>query len=126
MSLVKLISTGLVYSKLRLGHRFRSLDDRTDEEDISGKIVVITGANAGIGKVLCLQMAKRNATVVMACRDLMKAEKVIAEIKQTIPDANLVSFYSYTELFSITGKEVALSEDLFRLILCFCFKCRSW
>ena len=101
MSLSKLLGSVFVYSKLRLGHRFRSLDDRADEEDVSGNIVVITGANRGIGKVLCLEMAKRNATIVMACRDLMKAEKVIAEIKQVVPDANLVSFYSSTESFSI-------------------------
>ena len=101
MSLVKLVSTGLVYTKLRLGHRFRSLDDRTDEEDISGKIVVITGANAGIGKVLCLQMAKRNARVVMACRDLAKAEKVIAEVKEAVPDADLVSFYDSLSSFHL-------------------------
>ena len=63
MSLSKLLGLVFVYSKLRLGHRFRSLDDRADEEDISGEIVVITGANAGIGKVLCLEMAKRNATI---------------------------------------------------------------
>lgn len=93
MSFAKLITTGLVYTKERLGHQFRSLDDRTDEEDISGKIVVITGANAGLGKALCLQMAKRNATVIMACRDLAKAENVIAEIKQVVPEANLVSIY---------------------------------
>src|SRR4051794_30303661 len=95
MSLVKLVTSGLSYTKERIGHRFRSLEDRTDEEDISGKIVVITGANAGIGKVLCLQMAKRNATVVMACRDLAKAEKVIEEIKQVVPGASLVSFKGF-------------------------------
>ena len=66
MSLFKLLNLGrvlLTYAKQRRGHRFRSLDDRADEEDISGEIVVITGANAGIGKVLCLEMAKRNATI---------------------------------------------------------------
>ncbi|CAG7816302.1 unnamed protein product [Allacma fusca] len=68
----------------------KSLEDRSDEEDVTGKIVVITGANAGIGKVIALQMAKRSATVVMACRNLVKAEAVINEIKQTVLNPTLI------------------------------------
>ena len=33
--------------------------------------------------------AKRNATVIMACRNRKKTERIIQEIKQTIENANI-------------------------------------
>jgi retinol dehydrogenase 13 len=45
-------------------------------ERADGKIVIITGANTGIGKVTALEMARRGAKVYMACRDMDKCEKV--------------------------------------------------
>lgn len=41
-----------------------------------GKVVIITGANTGIGRETALEMAKRNAKVIMACRDIDKCERV--------------------------------------------------
>ncbi|KAL1457904.1 hypothetical protein WDU94_008084 [Cyamophila willieti] len=52
------------------------------EEDVSarGKIVVVTGANSGIGKATARELARRKAKVIMACRDLEKCEKARKEI----------------------------------------------
>uniref|UniRef100_A0A8D8ZY76 NADP-retinol dehydrogenase n=1 Tax=Cacopsylla melanoneura TaxID=428564 RepID=A0A8D8ZY76_9HEMI len=52
------------------------------EEDVSarGKIVVVTGANSGIGKATARELARRKAKVIMACRDLEKCEKARREI----------------------------------------------
>lgn len=40
------------------------------------KVVIITGANTGIGKEAAWEMARRGAKVYMACRDLKRCEKV--------------------------------------------------
>ncbi|KAM8866407.1 retinol dehydrogenase 14 [Synchiropus picturatus] len=53
----------------------------TDPKRLDGKTVVITGGNAGIGKETAVAMAMRGARVIIACRDLDKAEKAVREIK---------------------------------------------
>uniref|UniRef100_A0A182MJR3 NADP-retinol dehydrogenase n=1 Tax=Anopheles culicifacies TaxID=139723 RepID=A0A182MJR3_9DIPT len=45
-----------------------------------GKVVIITGANTGIGKETAHYLARRGAHVYMACRDMQKCEKAREEI----------------------------------------------
>jgi NAD(P)-dependent dehydrogenase (short-subunit alcohol dehydrogenase family) len=47
---------------------------------MEGKTVVLTGANTGIGKQTTLELAKRGARVVMACRDVARGESARGEI----------------------------------------------
>jgi NAD(P)-dependent dehydrogenase (short-subunit alcohol dehydrogenase family) len=55
-----------------------------EEENMEGKIVIVTGANSGIGKCTALEIAKKGATVIMACRDLTKSQEVVDELKTKI------------------------------------------
>ncbi|XP_025104046.1 retinol dehydrogenase 13-like [Pomacea canaliculata] len=50
------------------------------KERIPGKTVIITGANTGIGKETAKELARRGGRVILACRDLEKAEQARAEI----------------------------------------------
>jgi retinol dehydrogenase 14 len=50
--------------------------------EMSGKIVMVTGANAGIGKETALALAKLGARVVCVCRDRGRGEAAVAEIRQ--------------------------------------------
>ncbi len=62
---------------------------QNDIPDLTGKVVVITGANSGLGLESTKAMAAKGATIVMACRNLSKAEKAKAEVLQKVPNARL-------------------------------------
>ncbi|MCS6903988.1 MAG: SDR family oxidoreductase [Bacteroidia bacterium] len=47
---------------------------------MENQICLITGCNTGIGKVTAIELAKRGATIIMACRNQVKAERAKVEI----------------------------------------------
>ena len=50
--------------------------------DLSGKVIIVTGANTGIGYETAKELLKKNAKVYLACRSTEKAEKAIAKLKE--------------------------------------------
>lgn len=48
---------------------------------IDGKVVVITGANAGIGKETAIDLSKRGGKIYIACRDMKRGQDALEEIK---------------------------------------------
>ena len=46
-----------------------------------GKVVVVTGANSGIGKETAALLATMGATTILACRNPQKAEAAAAEVR---------------------------------------------
>src|SRR5437899_8745730 len=50
--------------------------------DLANKTFIVTGANTGIGKITALELAKRGAHVILACRSADKTQPVIDEIKR--------------------------------------------
>lgn len=67
---------------------FRSAWSSTARLD--DKTVLITGANTGIGKETALDLAKRGARIIMACRDMEKAEAAMKEIIEGSGNENVV------------------------------------
>ena len=49
----------------------------------SGRTIVVTGANSGLGEATARALATRGATVVLACRDVEKGEAARADIART-------------------------------------------
>ncbi|XP_021057355.1 retinol dehydrogenase 11 isoform X2 [Mus pahari] len=53
----------------------------TSNVQLPGKVVIITGANTGIGKETAKDLAQRGARVYLACRDVEKGEVAAHEIQ---------------------------------------------
>ncbi|XP_060687678.1 retinol dehydrogenase 13-like isoform X2 [Hemiscyllium ocellatum] len=48
---------------------------------VSGKTIIVTGANTGIGKETARELASRGGRIIMACRDMEKCETAAREIR---------------------------------------------
>ncbi len=55
--------------------------------DLDGKVVVITGANSGLGLETSRELARKGAHVIMACRNMEKAEAAMAEITRDVGES---------------------------------------
>jgi NAD(P)-dependent dehydrogenase (short-subunit alcohol dehydrogenase family) len=58
--------------------------------NVVGKLAVVTGANTGIGRVTAIELARRGARVVLACRSEERAAPVLAEIARAGGQAELL------------------------------------
>ncbi len=52
-------------------------------DDLGNKTFIVTGANTGIGKITALELARRGAHVILACRSKDKTQPVIDDIKKS-------------------------------------------
>jgi NAD(P)-dependent dehydrogenase (short-subunit alcohol dehydrogenase family) len=57
--------------------------------DLSGKVIIVTGANSGIGYEAAKEFARKGAQTILACRDMGRADQAIDYIQREIPQANL-------------------------------------
>jgi NAD(P)-dependent dehydrogenase (short-subunit alcohol dehydrogenase family) len=56
---------------------------------MNGKICLVTGATAGIGKVTARELARQGATVIVVGRNREKSEAMVSEIKQQTDNLNV-------------------------------------
>lgn len=88
--------------------------------DQSGKVVVVTGANSGLGYETSLALARKGAHVVMACRSRERGETAVAQIRRQVPDASLelmlLDLADLTSIRQFTGEFQANHDRLDVLI----------
>lgn len=56
---------------------------------LNGKVAIVTGANSGLGFDVALELAKHGCRVIMACRNLEKAEAAKKRILEAQPNASM-------------------------------------
>jgi NAD(P)-dependent dehydrogenase (short-subunit alcohol dehydrogenase family) len=80
--------------------------------DQSGRTVIVTGANSGLGRSTAWELARAGATVIIACRNTAKGEDAASRIKQDVPGADLrVLALDLADLSSVRSFADGLDAD---------------
>ncbi|MFA9503165.1 oxidoreductase [Natrinema sp. H-ect1] len=84
-----------------------------DIPDQSGRTIVITGANSGIGLEATRELARNGATVIMACRSTERGADAADGIREDIPGADLrVEACDLGDLASVRDFAARLEESI--------------
>lgn len=91
------------------------------ENDIpnqTGRVAIVTGANSGIGWEAARALAQKGATVIMACRNVQKANTAANQIKGLNPAGKVVVMpLDLGDLESVRAFATALRAEYSRLDL---------
>ena len=91
-----------------------------DIPDQTNKVVVITGANSGLGFETTKALASKGAMVVMACRNLEKGKDAMSHIKEVYPDASIeLRYLDLADLESVSKFATDFNETHTRLDILF-------
>ena len=54
---------------------------------MTGRVIIVTGANSGIGFEVARYLAEGGNDVVLACRDRDKGEEAVSRIRKDLPNS---------------------------------------
>lgn len=88
--------------------------------NLSGRRFLITGANSGIGYSAALKLARKDAELILACRDLSKGQAALARLREEAPGAQVevasLDLASLASVRNFAANELARGRPLHVLI----------
>ncbi|XP_059829281.1 dehydrogenase/reductase SDR family member 13-like [Hypanus sabinus] len=81
------------------------------DTSLKGKTAIVTGANTGLGKATALDLARRGARVILACRSKERAEPAVFDIRKKSGNNQVI--YMYLDLASLKSVR-AFAETFLR------------
>ncbi|HLM27682.1 MAG TPA: oxidoreductase [Thermoleophilaceae bacterium] len=89
-----------------------------DIPDQSGRTAVVTGANSGLGAATARELARKGATVVLACRNTAKGDEAAAAIRDAAPGARVeVAKLDLADLTSVHAFAEGLEHERLDLLI---------
>lgn len=79
-----------------------------DNSVMSGKVVIVTGGNSGIGYATALELAKRGAKVILGCRDSKRGMRAVERIKKRSKNTSVR--HIHLDLASLTSVRKFVEE----------------
>ena len=95
-------------------------DDVLEGKDLTGKTVIVTGGNSGLGMETGRAMAAKSAHVVLAGRDQAKLDEAVATITAELPDASvetIICDLSSLDSVRACGKEAGERFDKIDILI---------
>lgn len=83
------LTTALCIGAYFLLKNFTEGAQYTKRTKCQNKIILITGANTGIGKETAMELARRGGTIYLACRSIEKGNKTCDDIKMSTGNPNV-------------------------------------
>jgi len=91
-----------------------------DIPDQSGVTAIVTGGNSGIGYITALDLARKGARAILACRSLPKAEAAAKQIREEVPgaavEARVLDLASQASIHTFAQNYLASRQPLHLLI----------
>jgi NAD(P)-dependent dehydrogenase (short-subunit alcohol dehydrogenase family) len=86
----------------------------TDNDEMTGRIALVTGANKGIGREIAGQLAQRGMTVLLGARDKQRREDAVASLRADGMDVRPVAL-DVTDVASAAEAAAQIDREYGRL-----------